>query len=123
MRIVTYFQCSISGACPLVRKINAANTTHIAVITMETIFIRDIVFASIILKKFFIGFSVLIKVKLAYFFKTIRNVVALPGSDDLSEIFPRWYISIIRFESDSPSPHPLFLVVKPGWKMVLNFDF
>ena len=46
-----------------------------------------------------------------------------PTSELFTKIFPPWKDSIIRSTKDKPSPQPRFLVVYPGLKTVLNFDF
>lgn len=56
-------------------------------------------------------------------YSSIRKVVPTPISDCLTNILPWWYSSMIRLASDSPRPQPLFLVVKPGLKMLLKLIF
>src|SRR5690606_7478764 len=46
------------------------------------------------------------------------KVVPDPGWDSVTATFPLWYSSTIRFTRVRPSPHPLFLVVYPGLKIL-----
>ena len=58
-----------------------------------------------------------------YFLISMRKVVPLSISDDLTKIRPLWYSSMILLANDKPNPHPRFLVVNPGLKTLRMFFF